>query len=230
MKRFFKFLITIYVLGLASACDQQTEADTTNTPTINTEKYEIAKAISDFMLYENEAPKWSKYASLVEENMYGLRWITDGVEAIESNRTIDDSKFTVSFREASALYWVGGAPLKKLHRTVESVSWKVALQGAGLPTKTIPSRVEFSPLCPTVECQFDFLKSAEIVSDLKLAKWCVLTRPSFSHETYAVEYPNKKPAYLIIEKSWGSGGTTTTLYLAYIAISKVGEKCTSEGI
>lgn len=230
MNKFFKLLTIICASGLVSSCDQQSEADTSNPPTVNTEKYEIAKAISDFMLYQNEEPKWSKYASLVEENLYGLSWITDGVAATESNRTIDDSKLTVSFREANALYWVGGAPLKKLHKTIESVSWRVALQGAGLPTKTIPSRVEFNPLCPTVECQFDFFKSAEIVSDLKLTKWCMLTRPSFSHETYAVEYPNKKPAYLIIEKSWGSGGTTTTLYLSYIAISKVGDKCISEGI
>lgn len=230
MKIFLQLLITTCVLGMVPACDQQTEANSSNPPTVNTERYEIAKAIADFMLYQNEVPEWSKNASVIDELTYGLKWLTDGVKAIESNRAIDESKLTISFREASALYLVAGTPLKKLHKTVESVSWRVALQGAGLPTKTIPSRVEFSPLCPTVECQFDFLKSAEVVSGLKLTRWCMLTRPSFSYETYAVEYPNKKPAHLIIEKSWGSGGTTTVLYLVYVAISRAGEKCTSEGI
>lgn len=230
MKKSLQLMITICVSGILSACDQQTETDTSTLPTFNTERYEIAKAIADFMLDQNEAPEWSKNASVIDEHTYGLKWLTDGVKAVESNRAIDNSKLTISFRAASALYLVAGTPLKKLHKTVESVSWRVALQGAGLPTKTIPSRVEFSPLCPTVECQFDFLKSAEVVSGLKLTKWCTLTLPSFSYETYAVEYPNKKPAHLIIEKSRGSGGTTTVLYLAYVAISRAGEKCTSEGI
>lgn len=226
----------IFLLGTLSlsvifvGCEQNTETEYESTSTVNTQRYEIAMAIADFMLYQNEKPEWSKNGSLSDEHSYGLRWTTDGVAAVESNRTIDDSKLTISFRKASALYLVGGVPLKKLRKTVEPVSWSVTLQGAGLPTKTIPSRVEFRPLCPTVECQFDFLKSAEIVRDLKLAKWCALNRPSFSYETYTVEYSNKKPAHLIIEKSWGSGGTSTTLYLAYVPIRKAGEQCTSEGI
>lgn len=148
----------------------------------------------------------------------------------DSFTDIGHNSITVSFREATALYWVGGTPLGQLRVNVEPIYWSVVLQGQGLPTKSIPTRVGFKPLCAAVECQFDFLKSAEVVPDLKLRKWCTLNTTAFSYDMHTVDYPNKKTAYLIIYKSWGSGGTSASLYLAYDAITRVNYKCRSEGV